>query len=157
MKRACDGCTACCTVMDVEDIKKPSGVKCAHCVTGQGCSIYDVRPEACKIFYCLWLEEDEIADGRPDQIGVVYDYVPPVSGTPEAFIFWEVWEGAFASTVFQKAVRLVQEKETNVLLVYAFGVRVLITPDGSSLLESENEIVGVAQVVSASNFLKQLC
>ena len=53
--RACGTCSLCCKVVGVEELKKPIGAWCPHCVRGNGCAIYDARPPSCRKFHCQWL------------------------------------------------------------------------------------------------------
>ena len=68
-QRACNGCTACCEVVGVEELKKSYYEPCQHC-NGQGCGSYGSRPQSCREFYCLY--SDGLNVGRPDQCGVLY-------------------------------------------------------------------------------------
>jgi hypothetical protein len=54
--RGCDGCTACCKIMQVRELDKPASTWCRHCRVGAGCSIYETRPESCRTFECVWLQ-----------------------------------------------------------------------------------------------------
>jgi hypothetical protein len=53
--RACGSCTLCCKLLRIEALEKPAGEWCAHCAVGQGCTVYDTRPEACRGFHCGYL------------------------------------------------------------------------------------------------------
>src|SRR5262245_12567524 len=72
--RRCGDCTACCTVLVVEELAKPMRWSCDHQAWG-GCRIYEVRPETCRQFNCLWLRGALPADQalRPDRLGVILD------------------------------------------------------------------------------------
>lgn len=52
--RSCDKCTMCCKLLSIEVLEKPRAVWCTHCDKKRGCSIYDERPVACRVFYCGW-------------------------------------------------------------------------------------------------------
>jgi hypothetical protein len=72
----CDGCTACCKIMQVRELSKPGNVWCAHCRIGAGCGIYDTRPESCRTFECVWLQTQHgrqplAPELRPDASRVV--------------------------------------------------------------------------------------
>lgn len=85
--RNCDGCTACCTVMQVDEIQKPAYTPCpslARVATRQtktrglmviqGCGIYETRPEPCKGYGCLWMAGGLLNNmQRPDKVGVIID------------------------------------------------------------------------------------
>jgi hypothetical protein len=60
--RHCGTCTLCCKVMTVEELRKPNGRWCPHCIKGRGCGIYSDRPNECRQFQCgylLWPEFGE--------------------------------------------------------------------------------------------------
>jgi hypothetical protein len=52
--RTCGSCTLCCTVMLVEELKKPAGITCSYLVAGSGCGIREHRPRSCRTFFCGW-------------------------------------------------------------------------------------------------------
>lgn len=60
--RSCHGCTLCCKLMEVDVLKKPRAVWCPHCNVKGGCTIYDARPEACRIFHCGYLRIPDLDD-----------------------------------------------------------------------------------------------
>jgi hypothetical protein len=53
--RRCGTCTLCCKVMTVEELNKPNGQWCPHCIKGRGCGIYADRPNDCRTFHCGYL------------------------------------------------------------------------------------------------------
>ena len=55
--RECGSCTLCCKVAAVEEVNKPNGIWCPHCVAGKRCTIYQRRPPSCRSFYCQWMLE----------------------------------------------------------------------------------------------------
>lgn len=59
----CDGCTACCKIMKVHELDKPANTWCQHCKIGEGCGIYNTRPESCRIYECVWLQSQR--GGKP--------------------------------------------------------------------------------------------
>jgi Fe-S-cluster containining protein len=75
--RSCGTCSLCCTVLRVDELEKRAGEDCVHQCGGDthetGCGIYEIRPEICRAYQCLWrqggLEEDE----RPDATGGIVD------------------------------------------------------------------------------------
>jgi len=73
---SCDGCTVCCKVMKVSELEKPGNTWCQHCKIGDGCGIYDTRPESCRVYECLWLKTQRLGkpipfELRPDKSRVV--------------------------------------------------------------------------------------
>jgi hypothetical protein len=81
VKRSCGGCTLCCQLIGVEEIKKTSFQDCPHRhgvlhASGPGCGIYAGRPRSCAAWACMWLRSDpkdwpELE--RPDRVGFVVD------------------------------------------------------------------------------------
>jgi hypothetical protein len=66
--RACGTCTLCCKVAAVEELAKPMGVWCAHCLRNKGCAIYASRPASCRSFTCQWLVAEGLgADWKPER------------------------------------------------------------------------------------------
>ena len=53
--RRCGTCTLCCKVLTAEELRKPNGEWCPHCVKGRGCAIYSDRPNECRRFQCGYL------------------------------------------------------------------------------------------------------
>ena len=72
-ERSCGGCTACCTVLRVDALRKLGGVPCAMLDQDRGCSIYPERPKICRAYRCLWLQGAFEEADRPDRIGAVLD------------------------------------------------------------------------------------
>lgn len=69
--RRCGPCTECCSAVGVPELEKPPHAKCGF-VIKQGCGIYEKRPESCRTFKCVWLEEGTFhRKDRPDKIGMV--------------------------------------------------------------------------------------
>jgi len=60
--RACNACTLCCRLPDIDHFDKPADEWCLHCVAGQGCSIYAERPSVCREFLCLWMTDHDLGE-----------------------------------------------------------------------------------------------
>ncbi len=77
VRRRCGGCTECCTTIPVGEIGKPENTPCEFLRTftrDHGCSVYSGRPDSCKIWSCLWVLDDTIAEeARPDRCHAVFD------------------------------------------------------------------------------------
>lgn len=72
--RSCGACTACCSFAPIRtaELRKPANAMCLHCAPGQGCTVYDMRPQVCRGFYCGWFFLPELGDNwHPEQSGVV--------------------------------------------------------------------------------------
>lgn len=72
--RECGSCVACCSFAPIrtETLQKPANTLCTHCVEGQGCTVYEVRPQVCRGFFCGWFFLPELGPNwHPEQSGVV--------------------------------------------------------------------------------------
>lgn len=57
--------------VDAAELKKPANVACRH-ATGHGCGVYEVRPDICRVWFCLWRRIGELPDElRPDRSGLL--------------------------------------------------------------------------------------
>ena len=66
--RECGSCTLCCKVAAVEEVSKPNGIWCSHCVAGKRCTIYQTRPPSCRSFYCQWMLEKALGpEWKPER------------------------------------------------------------------------------------------
>ncbi len=73
-ERSCEGCTACCEVLPIrtEKLDKPANQLCPHCVDGKGCTVYDIRPDVCRGFYCGWFFLPDLSPAwHPNASGVI--------------------------------------------------------------------------------------
>jgi hypothetical protein len=57
VSRECGSCALCCKVYEVPVLQKPEGQWCGHCSPGKGCGIWDSRPNFCRDFHCLWIND----------------------------------------------------------------------------------------------------
>jgi hypothetical protein len=92
--RRCGTCTLCCKLLTIEELGKPDGQWCPHCVQGRGCTIYSDRPNECRGFQCgylMWPELGEhwlparsklVAAFKPDGMEIVFHVDP---GVPNAW------------------------------------------------------------------------
>lgn len=135
--RACETCTACCTVMAVTEIAKPAYTPCVNC-NKQGCSVYATRPSACAGYSCLWLidEGNVLKDvERPDKSGLVFemsgvhrDLSPFEKATGLAFLVArEAFPGAFEAYRGAKLLKRLSQK-TLIILARENGTRSAIGP-----------------------------
>lgn len=91
MTRDCGTCNLCCTVMGVEELKKPNYVPCSFMGECGGCKIYGQHPPTCKTWTCAWLwdEFDLFPEHmRPDKIGIVpsMEIVGGETGLPHVWL-----------------------------------------------------------------------
>ena len=134
--RACGSCTACCKSLGVLELKKPPGKWCKHCTIGRGCNVYTTRPLSCQEFRCEWLKGLGVAEERPDQIGVIFDFVI-VPGGPEKgqFQIWEVSEGALSQSLVRERTQWALSGGIYVIHASFHGKKVLFIPQGEVLTE----------------------
>src|SRR5215475_3349900 len=66
--RTCGGCTLCCKVPAIPTLEKKSNEWCKFCNIGNGCAIYNLRPQVCIDFHCLWLNSNQPEEWRPDRV-----------------------------------------------------------------------------------------
>jgi Fe-S-cluster containining protein len=71
--RSCGTCSLCCSVLRVDELKKPAGADCRHQLGDRGCGIYPRRPEICRAYQCLWRQGGLEDDERPDATGGIVD------------------------------------------------------------------------------------
>ncbi|WP_283193004.1 hypothetical protein [Rhizobium sp. AN80A] len=95
--RSCGACTLCCRLPEIELLSKPANAPCVNCVTGQGCRIYDDRPDLCRDFLCAWMTDDELGAewdptvakmmvyGQGKQLTVLVDPDHPLSWREEPY------------------------------------------------------------------------
>lgn len=121
----CGGCTMCCNVLGITELKKPGGVWCVHCAIGQGCKVYDIRPQSCHDYACVWLTSHTTSNGgrwpiemRPDHNHVVMTLNPDgqtISIHPQNG-YWDAWRNSLTIQVIEHMLRA--------------GMRVIVnTPD----------------------------
>lgn len=69
--RKCDGCTVCCYLGAVPELKKPERRTCKH--QSYSCLIYGKpeRPKTCRDFKCSWLRGLGLDHDRPDKSQVM--------------------------------------------------------------------------------------
>ena len=70
--RTCSGCTLCCSLLGIVELKKPVFTICKHCVIGKGCKIYEVKPQTCTDFLCSYRISADVAEyWNPKVCGMV--------------------------------------------------------------------------------------
>lgn len=75
--RSCEGCTVCCKLPEAASVKKPAQTWCSHCAIGEGCRIYDQRPDECRTFFCGWVLDEGLDDAwRPERSRMLVKFEP---------------------------------------------------------------------------------
>lgn len=90
-KRRCDGCSECCTLLEVPELLKPIGHRCVHLNDKERCSIYANRPTGCRVFYCTWRIAEVLKirvpnDMHPNVCGFVLHWDKGASPLCTAFV-----------------------------------------------------------------------
>mgnify|MGYP006270571377 FL=1 len=139
MGRSCGGCTACCTVMAVEELAKPGFTPCGHLREPDGsgrqggCGRYGSRPASCRSFECLWLRGLVLTseEHRPDRVGLV---LAPTEDR-RTLVAREVWPGASASPAARLLLTELRRARLRVLVLGPDHHRMLqpITVEGASV------------------------
>lgn len=95
VSRECGACAACCYLPAVPELGKDVFQDCAHSrskmaarplprVGPTGCEIYERRPQACRDYRCLWLDDAlGTDDDRPDRLGLMFDLPDLVRDHPD--------------------------------------------------------------------------
>jgi hypothetical protein len=52
----------CCKVLEITELKKPTGSWCGHCKPGVGCAIHDHKPAECTTFVCGYLSSPNLSE-----------------------------------------------------------------------------------------------
>lgn len=101
-ERSCGPCSACCTVLRVDELAKPAGVDCEHQRAGGGCGIHESRPPICRAYHCLWLQGGLEDDERPDRTGGIVDLEAVGAGVQLSIR--EIRPGAFEGSPALQAI-----------------------------------------------------
>lgn len=72
----CGGCTLCCRLTNIVYMNSPQGEYCKECNPNIGCTIYEKRPEHCRIFQCCYSQMEKVhLDLRPDRCKIVFEKI----------------------------------------------------------------------------------
>jgi hypothetical protein len=131
VQRECGDCQACCTLLFIEELKKPERERCPQ-QCKKGCSIYVDRPPSCSSFRCRWLQGDPNLErrDRPDRLGVMFDNHSALKELFEGIKFVvarEVRPGAFKHKRAARWVSTLAEERLVVQISY-FGKRKVVGP-----------------------------
>lgn len=139
--QSCGECTACCTVLGVDEISKPDYTRCNH--EGDGCcSIYNVRPKTCAAFQCAYTlgilavtDEDEGAEidptvTRPDKLGLIlYPTHNAVFGS--VMMVYEAWSDAFKAEISGALIESLRAISILILVGFDGADRKVIGPNSA--------------------------
>lgn len=122
--RRCGTCSACCSVLRVDALRKPAGRDCEHQRAGGGCSIHAQRPSICRAYHCLWLQGGLEDDERPDRTGGVVDL--EAVGAEVRLSIREIRPGALEAS---PALRAIAERYRSQMPVRVTDTADLANPD----------------------------
>lgn len=112
--------------MAVAELKKKNFERCCH--LSDRCSIYEKRPQSCRVWSCNWLlgliEGD--ARRRPDKLGLIFTV--ELRGERYLLTAYEVWDGA-AKAPPAKYILEKTQKRYPIALVYTSNRFEILTPD----------------------------
>lgn len=121
MTRTCGDCSLCCKLMPLPPLGKPANERCRHQHFQKGCACYGdiyVRPRACFVWSCRWLQGAEGTENlpRPDRAGYVIDEAPDVltlqnneTGKLVDYPAIQIWVGDKANTIPKSLKRYMTE------------------------------------------------
>ena len=141
-ERICGPCSACCTVLRVDELAKPAGRDCVHQRGEAGCSIHARRPPVCRGYHCLWLQGGRDDDARPDRTGGIVDLEP--DGLGVRLTIRETRPGAFDASPTLQSIADHYRAQMPVRILGAGGFddpdrpyRVLLADDVEHRIEGE--------------------
>lgn len=111
--RQCGECSACCTWLGIEELRKWTGQACKH-LDGRDptkrCTIYSKRPKACVEYHCLWRAGWGPDELRPDKSGMILTSYPRNEDKPgiatTVLIFDEEKAGSLPQTVAMELIMI---------------------------------------------------
>lgn len=138
--RECGTCTACCTWLGIEELRKYTGEKCKHlrgpAYGTRRCGIYPGRPKACSGYTCAWREGWGPAALQPKDSGILitlYDSSRGPVGTAGATV-----------TVFDKvkADPLINDVISELIMCYPImdEVRLIFVAEKKALLLRDGNV-----------------
>jgi Fe-S-cluster containining protein len=95
-ERPCGGCTVCCTLKAIGELRKPAGQPCPHIAPdGRSCLVHGRHPASCRSYGCAWRQGFLSDEARPDRCGVLWEQgrTVLVPGVP-VIVATEAREGA---------------------------------------------------------------
>ena len=130
--RTCGTCTMCCKVYQIAELNKQEGRWCTHCAIGRGCTIYDDRPQRCRDFFCVWVQDESLPqEWKPETCKMVLSVWPSTG-----FIYVQVDHGtpmAWRKEPYFSQLKLMAErllKDRRHILVFVNRQATLIMPTG---------------------------
>ncbi len=119
--RSCGECTACCTAVQVHELRKLEFTPCQHLCPG-GCSIYADRPGSCRTYKCLWLKGYLGEEHRPDRWKLILDEDTTAKGS--CVRVWELEPGAWEREGIAWQVQKLQQRlKCYSVVLWRYGTR----------------------------------
>jgi hypothetical protein len=133
--RPCGDCVACCVLLNIDEpeLVKPEGAVCPNC-TGQGCAVYDTRPQVCRGWNCAWKRIESLPSRtRPDVLGLMFTierHLPPRNVFEHLYIVGCALTGPadFESADAREMIRMFSEGPLPVFVSWD-GMKTLVHPE----------------------------
>jgi hypothetical protein len=151
--RSCGDCTLCCKVFAVPPIEnKPRDQWCKHCKPGQGCGIWQERPQFCRDFHCLWVKDARLEQAwKPNVAKFVMNWASDTQlnitcdpGSPMAHRKEPYW-----TSLKDSARRFAGEGKH--VVIHTGAQKFVLLPDGERLLGARDAYIEF-RVVSETRF-----
>jgi hypothetical protein len=142
--RSCgQSCNLCCKVYPLPWVdSRPAGKWCKHCKPGQGCAIWQARPDECVKFHCQWMYDASLG---PEWKPEVARFVMNFSGGKTLAVMVDpgnrnAWKREPYYSKFKEMFPLLHSK--GMMIVIADGVhKILVTPEEDFILCKQTENV----------------
>lgn len=140
----CGDCSMCCKLPALPEMAKAPNEWCRECKVGQGCGIYEARPQVCRDYQCFWLATQETPAPlplqlRPDKCKVVI----AETTNPRAF-------SAFVDPVHPRA-HLRDDVQQLIGRIVLLGNKVVIVGDAGKreqvMYQRQGMVVGKTPIV----------
>lgn len=158
--RTCGGCTMCCTLLGVVELGKPPGKDCEHQVKGQGCGIYETRPDSCQRYSCAWVSDGaeenlRLTDkDRPENTGIILTIPPEIGPIGPAIHAYVAVESAHHSYWGRRLIEKLS-KRLLVVIIYKNRSRSIVGPEDRVLrarrLIEEAEVKSKIEAIERRN------
>lgn len=129
--RSCGECNECCSVIAIDELRKPYHTRCVH-LTDKGCAIYGNHPSECKDYACAWLTGTLPEEMRPDKIGILIDG----EGGDEWAVIQESRPGALKSQVGRELISWLSSLAPNLrggVRIEPYGAHTGVSKEGKRL------------------------
>ena len=132
-EKTCGSCSMCCKVFSIEVLNKPVATWCRNCNIGAGCGIYEDRPDVCRGFRCVWLDDPNMPEEfRPDRSKMIL-VVENVTGSIYAHMDRDspnIWRRSPYIDVLKDWARRLEPLDRVVAVIVGPNC-VIVKPDGS--------------------------